>query len=193
MACLCRPFPFCSQYCRRAQYWKKRVWGIQSHKVAAQSASIPFPPKPHLFMRDRGAHKRSSFHSYNSTPASWYTSPQYSKSPNNKGVTLQPRHSITHAHCMDAKRRMWWETQSVLAMLITAPSTKHHLHLYVYFLFSFSFFTVNQVPSKWLQTIFLRTRIRSHIWKLASCDSWMSSLFYCLIYSTDTEIWCPHF
>lgn len=138
MACLCNIFLPILQTCTiLAKKKKKNVWGVQSHNVAAQSASIPFPLKPHLFMRDRGAHKRSSFHSYNSTPASWYTSPQYSKSPNNKGVTLQPRHSITQAHCTEAKRRMWWETQSVLTMLMTAPSTKHHLHLYVYIFFFF--------------------------------------------------------
>lgn len=105
-----------------------------------------FPLKPHLFMRDRSAHKRSSFHSYNSTPASWYTSLQYSKSPNNKGVTLQPKHSVTCAHCMDAKQCVrrenhFWQCRQCPA------SEQHYLHLYVYCFVVF-FSTIDQVPSK---------------------------------------------
>lgn len=164
MACLCNIFLPILQTCTILAKKKKKTFGAFSHTMSPLNLLL-FPSHWNLIYSwgiaapTKGqVSTPTTLHQQADTPV--HNTP---KSPNNKGVTLQPRHSITHAHCTDAKRRIWWETQSVLTMLMTAPSTKHHLHLYVYFLFSLSLFTVDQVPSKWLQTLLLCTRIRSHI------------------------------
>lgn len=171
-------FLFCAQYCRKALDFQK-FWGSQSHSVAAQSASvashwnliyswgIAAPTKGQVSTP-------TTLHQQADTPLDNTPSHRVTReSLYSRGI---PSHARTAS---DAEQRTRWENQFWQCRWRQRVSNIISIFISIFWgVFS----TIDQVPSKSPETFYF-----PKTYQVAQLDSWASSLFYCLTYSTETE------